>query len=178
MYASSQRPIARATRQSAIEVCVRTYSIGSLYRQGIATRSTTLNYWRMHFWRGSIEYGTAKRLDPRRAGSCPDAHMAGNVCELKNCVERSYVLSDGLEAFVHPVLDIASNVLDPHDGVRVPIGTTMADAERDLLLATLRHCGGNKRRTADMLGVSLKTVYNKLVGYGIAATLLRAAGEG
>ena len=34
--------------------------------------------------------------------------------------------------------------------------STMADAERELLLATLRHCGGNKRRTADVLGVSLK----------------------
>jgi DNA-binding NtrC family response regulator len=42
----------------------------------------------------------------------------------------------------------------------------MADAERELFLATLRHCGGNKRRTADVLGVSLKTVYNKLLGYG------------
>ena len=54
------------------------------------------------------------------------------------------------------------------DWVQLPIGVSMADAERELLLATLRHCGGNKRRTADVLGVSLKTVYNKLVGYGIA----------
>ena len=55
------------------------------------------------------------------------------------------------------------------DCVRLPIGITMADAERELFLATLRHCGGNKRRTADVLGVSLKTVYNKLLGYGNAA---------
>ena len=41
---------------------------------------------------------------------------------------------------------------------------TLAQAEREVLLATLRHCGGNKRRTAEMLGVSVKTVYNKLVG--------------
>ena len=52
-----------------------------------------------------------------------------------------------------------------------------SDAERELLLATLRHCGGNKRRTADVLGVSLKTVYNKLVAYGVDSPLLRAAGE-
>ncbi len=53
---------------------------------------------------------------------------------------------------------------------------TMLDAERELLLATLRHCGGNKRRTAAVLGVSLKTVYNKLVAYGDASPLLHAAG--
>ncbi len=48
--------------------------------------------------------------------------------------------------------------------MQIPIGTTLADAEREVLLATLRHCGGNKRRTAEMLGVSVKTIYNKLVG--------------
>ena len=48
--------------------------------------------------------------------------------------------------------------------MQIPIGTTLADAEREVLLATLRHCGGNKRRTAEMLGVSIKTIYNKLVG--------------
>ena len=53
----------------------------------------------------------------------------------------------------------------------------MADAERELLLATLRHCRGNKRRAADVLGLSLKTVYNKLVGYGTHRPLLRTAGE-
>ena len=41
---------------------------------------------------------------------------------------------------------------------------TLAEVEREVILATLRHCGGNKRRTAEMLGVSVKTVYNKLVG--------------
>jgi DNA-binding NtrC family response regulator len=124
------------------------------------------------------EYGTAKRFDPATLAVARTHTWPGNIRELKNCVERSYVLSDGLVSLdVHPVPDVASEVPFSGDGVRFPIGTTMANAERDLLLATLRHCGGNKRRTADMLGVSLKTVYNKLEGYGIAAPLLRAAGE-
>jgi DNA-binding NtrC family response regulator len=46
--------------------------------------------------------------------------------------------------------------------VQIPIGTTLAEAEREVLLATLRHCDGNKRRAAAMLGVSVKTIYNKL----------------
>ena len=97
--------------------------------------------------------------------------------ELKNCIERSYVLCDDVvELDVQSTLDLSGDPLDAGEGVHLPIGVTMADAEREILLATLRHCGGNKRRTADVLGVSLKTVYNKLVGYGIGAPMLRAAG--
>ena len=47
---------------------------------------------------------------------------------------------------------------------------TMAEAERTILIATLRHCDGSKRRTAEMLGISVKTVYNKLVGWQDHAT--------
>jgi DNA-binding NtrC family response regulator len=53
---------------------------------------------------------------------------------------------------------------DDDSCVRIPIGTTLAETERAVLLATLRHCGGSKRRTAEMLGVSVKTIYNKVVG--------------
>jgi DNA-binding NtrC family response regulator len=49
--------------------------------------------------------------------------------------------------------------------VTVPVGTTIADAERALILETLRYCDGAKERTADMLGISLKTLYNRLRAY-------------
>jgi DNA-binding NtrC family response regulator len=122
-------------------------------------------------------FGTAKRFDPAALASARAYSWPGNVRELKNCVERSYVLSDEIVRLdVQPAPD-ASDAPDFGDCVRLPIGTTMADAERELLLATLRHCRGNKRRAADVLGVSLKTVYNKLVGYGTGTPLLRTAGE-
>jgi DNA-binding NtrC family response regulator len=123
------------------------------------------------------ENGTAKRFEPASLAVARSQSWPGNVRELKNCVERSYVLSDDVVRLdVQPALDLSDNDVDTGDCVRVPIGMTMADAERELLLATLRHCGGNKRRTADVLGVSLKTVYNKLVGYGTDTPMLRAAG--
>ncbi len=124
------------------------------------------------------ENGTAKRFAPATLALAATHTWPGNVRELKNCVERSYVLSDEVvELDVQRALDVSDGDPDAGDCVRLPIGVTMADAERELLLATLRQCGGNKRRTADVLGVSLKTVYNKLVGYGSATPLLRAAGE-
>ena len=113
------------------------------------------------------ENGTSKRFDRASLAEARAHPWPGNVRELKNCVERSYVLSDAIVKLdVQPTFDISDTDAREGDCVQLPIGMSMADAERELLLATLRHCGGNKRRTADVLGVSLKTVYNKLVGYG------------
>ena len=123
------------------------------------------------------ENGTAKRFDRCALAVAATHSWPGNVRELKNCVERSYVLSDDIVKLdVQPAPETFDSDVDLSDSLRLPIGITMAEAERELLLATLRHCGGNKRRTADVLGVSLKTVYNKLVAYGNASPLLHASG--
>ena len=122
------------------------------------------------------EYGTRKRFDASALALARAHAWPGNVRELKNCVERSFVLADDVVALdIHPMRPAAGE-FDGGDSLHIGVGTTMAEAERELLLATLRHCKGNKRRTAEMLGISLKTVYNKLVGQN-AATLLRAAGD-
>jgi DNA-binding NtrC family response regulator len=50
--------------------------------------------------------------------------------------------------------------------LRVRVGSSIAEVEKQLILATLEHCGGIKERTADVLGISLKTLYNRLREYG------------
>ena len=42
------------------------------------------------------------------------------------------------------------------------VGGSLDDSERQLILATLEHCGGDKKRAAEILGISLKTLYNRL----------------
>jgi transcriptional regulator with PAS, ATPase and Fis domain len=49
--------------------------------------------------------------------------------------------------------------------VVLPVGTTVEDAERELILRTLKQTGGNKTRAAEILGISLKTLHNKLHKY-------------
>ena len=49
--------------------------------------------------------------------------------------------------------------------VEIVIGSSLAQAERELILATLAACQGNKTRTAVLLGISLKTLYNRLNAY-------------
>ena len=56
------------------------------------------------------------------------------------------------------------------DSIEVAIGTSLEEVTRELILATLRHAGGVRKRAAEMLGISLKTLYNRLVAY-------RASGE-
>ncbi len=51
------------------------------------------------------------------------------------------------------------------DSLRIPVGSNLADVERWMIFATLQKCGGNKTRAAALLGVSLKTLYNRLNAY-------------
>jgi len=110
-------------------------------------------------------YGTRKRFVAGALALARAHCWPGNVRELKNCIERSYLLCDDAVALdVQPMRELPGNSHGARDFIQVPVGSTLADAERAILLGTLRHCGGNKRRTAEMLGISVKTIYNKLVG--------------
>jgi DNA-binding NtrC family response regulator len=60
-----------------------------------------------------------------------------------------------------------SQVFEP-DCVRLPVGTTVSDAEKALVQLTLQHTKNNKTRAAEILGISLKTLFNKLKEYGAA----------
>lgn len=62
----------------------------------------------------------------------------------------------GFEYFSHP---------DPDHPLHLKVGTPIDDAERRLILATLDHYQGDKPRTAEVLGISLKTLYNRLKHY-------------
>ena len=55
--------------------------------------------------------------------------------------------------------------------VAIVIGMRLDDAEREIILATLNEYGGNKRRTATVLGISLKTLYNRLAAYQSSGAL-------
>jgi DNA-binding NtrC family response regulator len=58
--------------------------------------------------------------------------------------------------------------------ITVPLGTPLSVAARELILSTLEHCGGERKRTAEMLGICTKTLYNRLREYGIREEHARA----
>jgi len=111
--------------------------------------------------------GTQKRLTPAALDVLVRHSWPGNVRELKNAIERAFILSDdALSLEILPVRAApAAGDATAATGVSVPLGTTLAQAERQVIEATLAHWNGNKSRSAQALGCSLKTLYNKLAQY-------------
>jgi DNA-binding NtrC family response regulator len=100
--------------------------------------------------------------------------LPGNVRELRNVLERAVIVAgEGVIMMAHLPYDFgvssgtrpAAQVFEP-EGVRLPVGTTVAQGEKALIQLTLQHTRNNKTRAADILGISLKTLFNKLKEYG------------
>jgi DNA-binding NtrC family response regulator len=133
--------------------------------------------------------GKKKRFDPSAIARLSAHRWPGNVRELRNAVQRAYVMAVGERiddewlpeviggtpaplAVEEPANDVATAAAAPtarsaagSPSISLPIGTSMADAERAIILATLRHHHHHKERTAAVLGISLKTLYNRLKDY-------------
>ena len=94
----------------------------------------------------------------------------GNVRELRNVVCRSALMADGkrIEELALPEVPNTAAHAVGNGTLKSSVGSTIAQAERDLILATLEHCHGLREPTAEMLGISLKTLYNRLRSYGAA----------
>ncbi len=126
----------------------------------------------LHFLReiGDRE-GSAKHASPQALARLSGYGWPGNVRELRNVLQRAYVMTVGSEIadkwlprdqLVDPVAARSAGT-----SLEVDIGTPLAAVERQVILATLEHFGHHKERTAAALGVSLKTLYNRLKEYGI-----------
>ncbi|MGH9466176.1 MAG: sigma-54-dependent transcriptional regulator [Terriglobales bacterium] len=100
----------------------------------------------------------------------------GNVRELRNTLERAVIVADGpVLGLGHLAEDFGSTTAAPvtasGDCVQVPAGATVDEGERLLILNTLAREGNNKTRAAERLGISLKTLQNKLKEYAAKGLL-------
>jgi len=94
----------------------------------------------------------------------------GNIRELRNVLERAAIMSEkdlimrsSLPGEFGKITGKSSSDLS---GIRFPVGTTVDAMEKELILQTLQATGNNKTRASELLGVSLKTLHNKLKEYG------------
>ena len=112
--------------------------------------------------------GTHKQLEPAALERLERHDWPGNVRELKNVVQRAFILAnEDIDVSCFPVelgaatLPLAAATGNGAGGT-VKVGTSLDEVERQLILATLEQFEGDKKRTAEVLGISLKTLYNRL----------------
>ncbi|HEX4334014.1 MAG TPA: sigma-54 dependent transcriptional regulator [Usitatibacter sp.] len=127
--------------------------------------------------------GSHKKFAPDAIELMRQYPWPGNVRELKNYIHRVFIMA-GDEGLEGPVPDTErafghfARTAAPPDApmymsssqgpaITVPLGTPLSVAARELILSTLEHCGGERKRTAEMLGICTKTLYNRLREYGI-----------
>ena len=91
----------------------------------------------------------------------------GNIRELEHCIESAVVMAAGNEIEVE---DLTINVPESQakDGIIIPIGTSLEEAEKTIILQNLQANKGNKSKTADVLKIGRKTLHRKLNEYGIS----------
>ena len=112
----------------------------------------------------------------------------GNVRELENTMHRAVLMSQGDEIGPDAILSPDGDRLDhsktpaavmaAEQVTRALVGRTVADVERDLILETLKHCLGNRTHAANILGISIRTLRNKLNEYADAGMPVPPPGNG
>ncbi len=113
----------------------------------------------------NIEGRTNKKFAATALDKIKSRNWGGNVRELKNSVYRAYIMATDKLDFDHEAGQAACTNSSTSGILNICPGTTLAEAQRALILATLHHFSGNKRMTAKALGISLKTLYNRLREY-------------
>jgi DNA-binding NtrC family response regulator len=113
----------------------------------------------------NAEENTHKKLHPSALAALQRYAWPGNVRELRNVLHRAYIMAnDWIDASCLP--REFGNVKPPSGPTfKVHVGQAIADVEKQLILATLEENGGNKEKSANILGLSLKTLYNRLRQY-------------
>ncbi|MGH8554159.1 MAG: helix-turn-helix domain-containing protein, partial [Gammaproteobacteria bacterium] len=91
----------------------------------------------------------------------------GNVRELKNIIHRAFIMADDVIDAQFLPQGLGSPQINRGTSLNIQVGMKIGEAERRLILATLERCGGSKEKTAEMLGISSKTLYNRLHMYEV-----------
>ena len=188
-----------ATSNRNLEACVRDgtfredlyfrLNVVSLRLPPLAERRGDIPLLASHFIAKYAELnGTeARRLSPQAERLLVDYAWPGNVRELENAIHRAVLLANG-EAIGPEAI-----ILGPPESGTVratfsrtevaasaepaTVGTTLADMERSLIIDTLQHCLGNRTHAATVLGISIRTLRNKLRQYASEGIPVPPAGQ-
>lgn len=168
------RVVAATNRDLEAEVAAGRFRGDLLYRLNVVPvwlpplreRSEDIVPLARHFLRSGL------RFDAEAEATLAAWPWPGNVRELQNLVQRVGLLCDGdtvdrelVQQWLQPHATAAEEravVLQPADPLVGLIGRTLAEVEQEVIQRTLEHCRGNRKRTAEQLGIGVRTLFNKL----------------
>ena len=108
----------------------------------------------------------ARRISPATMAQLKAYKWPGNVRELENCIHRAVLLATGDEIGTDAIMLTGDEGMNGGGhGAQGLVGRTVADVERDLIIDTLKHTLGNRTHAARILGISIRTLRNKLNAY-------------
>jgi Nif-specific regulatory protein len=178
-YRSNVRIIA-ATTKDLHEICVENRFREDLFFMlntvnlnvpSLRQRKEDIELLAISFLNSNKPVHLHKSLSPGVISALSEYKWPGNVRELQNVMERAFILSDGMiiernhlsETITRPQVDETVQKDEVVDFQEM----TLDELERRHICSALEHLGGNKTKTAKMLGITVKTLYNKLHSYGM-----------
>jgi two-component system response regulator HydG len=135
----------------------------------LRTRKSDIPLLVQHFLGGfNQEYGGEIDISSASLQRLIEYDWPGNVRELRHVIHRAYIMADQDQNLLVLPEKLSSpfSKVTPQASAGIRVGKTVEEVERELIASTLEHFGGDKRQTAEMLGISLKTLYNRLNSYG------------
>ena len=194
ILATSNRDLAQAVRDGIFrEDLLFRLNVVNLSLPPLRDRPEDIKALAAHF---AVKYAKANGLPERSLSDAASARLLarewpGNVRELENAIHRAVLLAQGSEIEADAIrmpdgtTSIASAPAGPAqraaeaaDAVsRSFVGSTVAEMEQNLILDTLDHCLGNRTHAANILGISIRTLRNKLRAYIDSGVDVPAPGE-
>ena len=107
------------------------------------------------------------QMHPKAMAQLQDYHWPGNVRQLRNVIEGLVVMTPGREITAQSLPEEIRREEPARGHVTLRVGSSLSDAEREMIRATLSEQRGNRAKTAKTLGIGRKTLYRKLEAYGI-----------
>jgi len=166
------RIIAATNRDPKTAVQAHTFRSDLLYRLAVfpirvpslRERKGDISYLAQRFLNElNDQEGTNKVFSPGAMLQLESYHWPGNVRELKNTIMRSFILADNQVEIAPLTNTVAAQTPEVKHGLlKISLGTPLSSAQRAVIMATLEYYGGDRQRTALALGISPKTLYNRL----------------
>ncbi len=194
IIATSNRDLAEAVREGTFrEDLLFRLNVVNLKIPALRERPADVLELAQHF---AKRYAAANGLPARPLSSEAKrqltlARWPGNVRELENTIHRAVLMETGDEIGPDAILSpdglrldeakpaaVAHAALAAEAVTRALVGRTVADVERDLILETLKHCLGNRTHAANILGISIRTLRNKLNEYAAEGVPIPPPGSG